>query len=266
MKLVNLTCPNCGAPLEKIGDNLCCNACGGAFAIDYDDADVEHEKLQTEDERAAREFEHEKEMMEIKHRQLEESRIAAEKRENKRKSQERLGRAVKNKISGLITLVIIVGFFFGCYKLSVHWGIVPPMSEIIESAKQEAKDPYDFISAGFHEATFGKITIGNERGIATDREGDSGVTFGNIDFGENGSSRIQVSIFELASEPIDFEIYKGKREDGVCLGTFHYHKKSIWNTYQVEEYDLPEKLCGVQELTFVFHEKVHFKGFQFIKE
>ncbi len=129
-----------------------------------------------------------------------------------------------------------------------------------------AKDPYDFISAGFHEATFGKITIGNERGIATDREGDSGVTFGNIDFGEKGSSRIQVSIFELASEPIDFEIYKGKREDGVCLGTFHYHKKSIWNTYQVEEYDLPEKLCGVQELTFVFHEKVHFKGFIFKQE
>ena len=129
-----------------------------------------------------------------------------------------------------------------------------------------AKDPYDFISAGFHEETFGKITIGNERGIATDREGDSGVTFGNIDFGETGSSRIQVSIFELASEPIDFEIYKGKREDGVCLGTFHYHKKSIWNTYQVEEYDLPEKLCGVQELTFVFHEKVHFKGFIFKQE
>ena len=88
-------------------------------------------------------------MMEIKHRQLEESRIAAEKRENKRKSQERLGRAVKNKISGLITLVIIVGFFFGCYKLSVHWGIVPPMSEIIESAKQEAKDPYDFTADEF---------------------------------------------------------------------------------------------------------------------
>lgn len=142
MKLVNLTCPNCGAPLEKIGDNLCCNACGGAFAIDYDDADVEHEKLLTEDERAAREFEHEKELMQIKHQQEEEARIAAEKREHSRQFKQKVGRTVSNKIKGLITLAIIVLFFFGCYKLGVHWGITPKISDIVESAKVTQKDPY----------------------------------------------------------------------------------------------------------------------------
>ncbi|MBO7515397.1 MAG: DUF4982 domain-containing protein, partial [Lachnospiraceae bacterium] len=129
-----------------------------------------------------------------------------------------------------------------------------------------AKDPYEFISAGSKDDEFGKITIGNEHGIATDREGESGVSFGNIDFGSTGSSKIRMSIFELASEPITFEIYRGKKEDGNCLGSFTYHKPSIWNVYQIEDYELPETLTGVQELTFVFHEKVHFKGFQFIKE
>lgn len=143
MKLVNLTCPNCGAPLKKIGENLCCESCGGAFAIDYDDADVEHEKLQNEDERSAREFAQEKELLEIKHRQMEESRIAAEKRENKRKRNERVGRSIRAKISGLIGLAIFFGFWFGCYKLCVHYGMTPSFKEIFESAAQ-ARSTYDF--------------------------------------------------------------------------------------------------------------------------
>lgn len=133
MKLVNLTCPNCGAQLKRIGDNLCCDSCGGAFAIDYDDADVEHEKLQTEDERAAREFEHEKELLEIKHRQMEQSRLAAEKREYSRKRSERVGRAISAKISALIGLAIFFGFIFGGYQLGVHYGLTPPLKELIEA-------------------------------------------------------------------------------------------------------------------------------------
>ena len=45
MQLVNLKCPNCGGDIEKEGDSLYCKACGAAFAINYDEADVEHEKL-----------------------------------------------------------------------------------------------------------------------------------------------------------------------------------------------------------------------------
>jgi len=128
------------------------------------------------------------------------------------------------------------------------------------------KDPFAFISASSHETSFGKITPGNERGVATDREGDSGITFESVDFGTKGASKLRVSIFELASEPITFEVYKGHLEEGLCLGSFTYEKKSIWNTFQTEEYELTEKLFGIQSLTFVFHTKVHFKGFEFLQE
>ncbi|MBR3057719.1 MAG: hypothetical protein IKG93_07075 [Clostridiales bacterium] len=145
MKLVNLTCPNCNGILERVGDNLFCKSCGGAFAIDFDDADVEHEKLQTEDVRAQREleqkqreFEQQKEMMEIRFRQQEQSRIAAEKREARRQTKKGISRYIGNKISGLFAFVLVIGFFVGCYKLCVHWGVTPSIKEIVESAKAQS--------------------------------------------------------------------------------------------------------------------------------
>lgn len=143
MKLVNLTCPNCGGALERVGDNLCCKSCGGAFAIDYDDSDVEYEKLQTEDERAQREFEHEKELLEIRHRQEEEARIAAEKREYKRVKKEQFGKKVSSQFGCLIALLIMAGFFYGSYRLMVSSGIMPSFKEMIESARATSRDPYD---------------------------------------------------------------------------------------------------------------------------
>lgn len=142
MKLVNLTCPNCNGILERVGDNLFCKSCGSAFGIDYDSADVEHEKLLTEDERARRDFEQEKELMEIKYRQQEQSRIAAEKRVHKRETKQRISRAIGAKISALFALVLVFCFFYGCYRLCVHWGVVPTFKEIIESAKTTQASPY----------------------------------------------------------------------------------------------------------------------------
>ena len=143
MKLVNLTCPNCGGQLEKVGDNLCCKSCGAAFAIDYDDADVEHEKLQTEDERAKRDFEHEKELLEMKLKQEEKSKVAAEKREFRRETTKKVGRSISAKISGLIFLVLFFGFFYGSYKLMVKNGLVPSFKEIMESATSTRVDQYN---------------------------------------------------------------------------------------------------------------------------
>ena len=138
MKLVNLTCPNCSGNLEKVGDKLYCNSCGGAFAIDYDDSDVEYEKLQTEDERARREFEHEKELLELKHQQEEQSRIAAEKREQKRETKKRISRAISSRITCLVVLLIFAGMTYGSYRLCVHFGVIPSFTQIIESAKAKA--------------------------------------------------------------------------------------------------------------------------------
>ena len=48
MKLVNLKCPNCDGILTKKDDALHCESCGAIFAIDYDESDVEIERLRME--------------------------------------------------------------------------------------------------------------------------------------------------------------------------------------------------------------------------
>ena len=48
MKLVNLKCPNCDGVLTKTEDSLHCESCGANFAIDYDESDVEIERLHME--------------------------------------------------------------------------------------------------------------------------------------------------------------------------------------------------------------------------
>ena len=168
MKLVNLTCPNCSGAMKKEGENIVCQSCGAVFAIDYDDADVEHEKLQTEDERAKREFEHEKELLEIRHRQEEEARIAAEKRESKRAVKAKIGRSISAKISGLIGLLIVVGFFYGSYKLCVRWGVVPPMKEIIASATANNAPNYNVpVEAITDEVLENMISAGRSTKLST---------------------------------------------------------------------------------------------------
>jgi LemA protein len=64
LKIVDLKCPNCNGSLKKEGDMLVCGSCGASFAIDYDESDVEHERLQGEAEREERQLAHEKELLE----------------------------------------------------------------------------------------------------------------------------------------------------------------------------------------------------------
>lgn len=129
-------------------------------------------------------------------------------------------------------------------------------------------DPYRFLSAGLYTETVGEITNGNEKGIATARDGESGVIYSDIDFGENGSDRLTLSIFALSGEAYPIEIWKGKphSEQGRLLTTVIYQKPSVWNVYQEETYTLPERLRGVVTLSFMMKAKVHMKGFVFEKQ
>lgn len=128
-------------------------------------------------------------------------------------------------------------------------------------------NPYDFISAGLYTSTLGVIGNGNEKGIATDPNGISGVVFTNIDFGDYGSDEITLPIFSLSSSPCPVEIWLGVpyEQDARLLTTVTYHKKTIWNVYQEESFKLPERICGIASLAFVLRTKVHIKGFSFKK-
>jgi len=128
-------------------------------------------------------------------------------------------------------------------------------------------NPYDFISGSLYSRSIGELSNGNERGVATSRDGESIVVFDKLDFGEIGSDEITIPIFELGSIPTKLEIWEGVpyEEESELLADVIYDKKSIWNTYQEETYHLKKRMKGITLLAFLLRSKVHIKGFMFKK-
>jgi len=125
--------------------------------------------------------------------------------------------------------------------------------------------PYELISASLYSDTIGEISNGNEKGIATARDGMSGVIFEQVDFGEYGSDEIVMPIFSMGGPACPIEIWLGRphEEGSRLLDTLRCKQKPIWNTYQNETLKLPERIKGIVTIAFVMREKVHMKGFCF---
>ena len=146
---------------------------------------------------------------------------------------------------------------------------------VISQLEMEAKglgtaflDPYGFVSAGLYTGTIGDITNGNEKGVATSRDGVSGVVFEGVDFGEYGSDEITLPVFAFSGDPHFIQVWEGTplAEGSRLIDTLTYEKPSIWNVYQEETWKLPERLKGVTGLGFLLKDqKVHIKGFSFRK-
>jgi beta-galactosidase len=113
-------------------------------------------------------------------------------------------------------------------------------------------NPYELISGSLYSRCQGQVTNGNERGVATARDGKTTVTFDNVDFGAFGSDEITMPIFELGNQPVAIEIWEGAPQDAgsELIDTVIYHVPSIWNTYQERTYKLPKRLKGVTSISF----------------
>ncbi|MEJ8305400.1 glycoside hydrolase family 2 TIM barrel-domain containing protein [Saccharibacillus sacchari] len=126
-------------------------------------------------------------------------------------------------------------------------------------------DPYGFVSAGVYDYSRGEVGTGNERGVATSRDGETHVGFTRLDFGPYGADTITLPIFALSDEEYPIEIWAGipNDEGSELLADVIYQKPSIWNTYQDATYTLSRRLRGIETLCFVLRQKVHIKGFAF---
>ncbi len=128
-------------------------------------------------------------------------------------------------------------------------------------------DPYGFIAGGLYNACNVPLTNGNERGVATLRDGESHAGFAGLDFGPFGSDTITLPLFPLSHDPFDFEVWEGMPlSGGQRIAVLHYGLGSTWNTYKDVTYTLPRRLRGVTTLCFVFRQKVHIKGFRFARQ
>ncbi len=128
-------------------------------------------------------------------------------------------------------------------------------------------DPYSLISGSLYDVHKGEITPGNEQGIAFAREGWSLAGFSHVDFGPVGSDEIVLPVFALNDERYMIGVWDGvPDEGGEKLADLAYQKPSIWNVYQEETYRLPRVLRGLHTLCFSMDQKVHLKGFRFIRQ
>jgi len=154
------------------------------------------------------------------------------------------------------------------YDEKDHVTIISSLEFTAQGLGKAYLDPYAFVSGGLYAQTIGDIGNGNEKGFATARGEESGVVFRGIDFGEIGADKIILPIFALTGAAYGFQVYEGlpgEKDDNLLLDAI-YEKPSIWNTYQEESYVLRKKLTGITDLCFVFHDKVHMKGFTFEKK
>ena len=120
MRTVDTKCPNCAGNLEKQGDIYVCVFCGATFDIDYDDSDVEYERLKTVAEQEEKQRAHEKELLERQFELEQQAQIESEKRQIKRERQQRFSASVKKSISSLIALAFLVGMGYGIYRLYIY--------------------------------------------------------------------------------------------------------------------------------------------------
>ncbi|WP_099466791.1 glycoside hydrolase family 2 TIM barrel-domain containing protein [Konateibacter massiliensis] len=130
------------------------------------------------------------------------------------------------------------------------------------------QNPYEFISGSLYSSFEGEVSSGNERGVATARDGKTVVTYDNLDFGDYGSDTVTIPIFELESAATQISFYEGRsaEQEGTLLGTFTYHKQSKWNVYQEETFRFSKRLKGITSLSIALEHKIHIKGFSFKKE
>ncbi len=128
-------------------------------------------------------------------------------------------------------------------------------------------DPYDFISGSLYSSCSGEVGIGNEKGVATSRTGETIVTWTGIDFGPVGSDEMTIPIFALSGEEYPIEIWKGipGEDDAELLVKAIYCKPCIWNVYQAETYRLPHRLKGLTAISIRTQQKIHIKGFSFTR-
>ncbi len=129
-------------------------------------------------------------------------------------------------------------------------------------------DPYGFVCGGQYQYSKGDVGNGNEKGVATARDGETQVGYRNLDFGSFGADEITVPIFALTSEAYPIQIWEGMpgEKGSVMVADVVYQKPSRWNTYQPETWKLNKRLKGITSLCFVLNQKVHIKGFSFIRK
>ncbi len=126
-------------------------------------------------------------------------------------------------------------------------------------------DAYSFVTAAFASfsskayslAEKGSVHTGGERFV---------LGFDNIDFGSAGTEKIIISCGVNNDEIVPLEIWLGDPDNGGRhITSVGFAKNGHWEGFAPQEFDLPERIKGVQSVAFVFTQDIIFGGFEFVQ-
>ena len=127
-----------------------------------------------------------------------------------------------------------------------------------------ALDPYSFMSpavASFGSRPFGLI---EQNAVRTDGE-RMVIGFENVDFGSSGTNTIDLYCGMNEAEKMPVELWLGDPDKGVSrkIMTLEFANNGRWEGFEAQRFTLPERISGMQTVSFVFNGHLIFGGFEF---
>lgn len=129
------------------------------------------------------------------------------------------------------------------------------------------RDPYAPIAGCTYDEKQGDVGKGEENSAGTDKEGNTVLTYHNLDFGDYGSDRITLAIFANDSDPHSIEIWDGVSgaADAELLGDVIYQKPGIWNVFRPQTFTLRHRLKGIHTVSLVAKDRFFLRDLVFTK-
>ncbi len=143
--------------------------------------------------------------------------------------------------------------------------IISDLEYEIEGLGTLITNAYEFVDATLFSSSIPNLDDSLIGGIDTKENVENIITYSDIDFGDYGTDEITLSIYQFSKDAIAFEIWEGVpgNNDSSLILKSNYQVDPIWCTFQENSFKLSSKIKGIKTISFVFREKLSFKGFEF---
>ena len=142
--------------------------------------------------------------------------------------------------------------------------IISELEYTVEGLGKAEKDPYIFTAACLCDFSNVPVTT-IDRGSLGGFNGRTVVGFSSMDFG-GGTKRMTLSVGNCGGEDYPVELYLGDADNaGEYIGTFNIKNNGGWDRAYPQEFDLPHRISGIHDISFVINNSCIFGGFEFAK-
>ncbi len=143
--------------------------------------------------------------------------------------------------------------------------IISELEYAAEGLGKAEKDPYIFTAACLCDFSNVPVTT-IDRGSLGGFDGRTVIGFNSVDFGD-GTKSITISVGNCGGgEDYPVELYLGDADNGgEYIVTFGIKNNGGWDRAYPQTFDLPRRISGIHDISFVINDSCIFGGFEFAK-